>query len=115
MDISKADPRLAATGIDGVKIEWINSHDERISLHGVYFDEKENLYMRVPDEVSAATGNEGLYFLTRMTSGGRLRFVTNSKFIAIKAAIPAYGVMSHMSITGSHGFSVYANGEYRNR
>ena len=43
MDISKADPRLAAAGIEGAKIDWINSHDERISLHGVYFDEKENL------------------------------------------------------------------------
>ena len=115
MDISKIDPRLASFSIEDAKIEWISAHDKRFSLHGVFYDEDNKLYMRVPDEVTKATGNKGLTTLTRHTSGGRLRFVTNSKFIAIKAAISAKKVMVHMSITGSHGFSVYADGTYRNR
>ena len=71
--------------------------------------------MRLPDYVSTATGNRGLPSLARMTAGGRLRFVTDSDYISIKAALPLYLPMSHMSITGSHGFSVYVNGIHKNR
>lgn len=114
MDISKIDARLASMGIEGVSIEWISSHDSRVSVHGVYFDEKEGLYRRVPDSVVEAA-NPSLYSLSRMTAGGRLRFVTNSPFIAIKASLPGISPLPHMSITGSHGFSVYADGIFEAR
>lgn len=114
MNISVIDKNLASISIEGEDIEWISSHDERFSLHGVYFDEKEGLYMRVPDEV-CEKANPYLPHLSRMTAGGRLRFVTDSSSIAIKASLPAFEPMPHMSITGSHGFSVYADGVFQNR
>ncbi len=113
MDISKVDPNLAFSSIGGEEIQWISSHDKRFSIHGVHYDEKNGRYIRVPDEVIKDIPN--LTYLARMTAGGRLRFVTNSKFIAIKASLPAYSPMPHMSITGSHGFSVYADNFFRAR
>ena len=100
MNIGSIDERLASVGIGNEKIDWYNAKDERISLHGVYFDEGEGLYMRVPDEV-ALKATPNLKPLVRMTAGGRVRFVTNSPFIAIKASVPAFEPMPHMSITGS--------------
>ncbi len=59
--------------------------------------------------------NINLGGLVMLTAGGRLRFVTNSTYIAIKASLPARRPMTHMSITGSIGFSVYADGVFQNR
>lgn len=115
MNIGKIDTNLASYSIDGADIEWISSFDKRISLHGVFYDKIEALYKRVPDDVVEKTNNPGLKFLAKCTAGGRIRFVTDSAFVAIKAAIPASYPMPHMSITGSHGFSVYADGFYKNR
>ena len=109
MHIETIDPKLASLGIEGTEIQWINGHDSRLSLHGVFYDETEGLYMRMPAEVSTLV-SPAVRSLSRMTAGGRLRFVTDSPFIAIKAALPAFKPMPHMSITGSHGFSVYADG-----
>lgn len=114
MDISAIDNRLSSMGVEGAEIEWISAHDKRFSLHGVYYNESEGLYMRVPDDVSEKT-NPHLKTLARMTAGGRIRFKTNSPFIAIKASLPAINPMAHMSITGSHGFSVYADGAFEHR
>ena len=115
MDISKLDDNLASFGIDGADIKWINCRDERFSIHGVFYNEEKSLFVRVPDDVLDKAENINLYHLSKMTAGGRLRFVTDSKFIAVKASLPPMRPMPHMSITGSHGFSVYADGIYRNR
>ncbi len=114
MDIEKMDPNLAAVSGNCEGVKFISAHDKRISLHGVYFDEKEGLYRRVPEEVAIKT-NEYVVALGKMTAGGRIRFVTDSSYIAIKASIPSFSIMSHMTITGSHGFSVYADGFFQNR
>ena len=114
MNIGNIDINLATMNIGNEKIEWHNIKEENISIHGVYFDEGEGLYMRVPDEV-ASSANPNLKPLVRMTAGGRVRFVTDSSFIAVKARIPAFEPMPHMSITGSHGFSIYKNGVFQAR
>lgn len=115
MDITKIDTNLASGNANDAEIEWISSFDKRISLHGIFYDEKASVFRRVPDEVATRTLNPGVVALSKCTAGGRIRFVTDSGFIAIKAAIPATYPMPHMSITGSHGFSVYADGVYKNR
>ena len=114
MNVGNVDKRLAISEIGNQKIDWYNARNENISLHGVYFDEGQGLYMRVPDEV-ALKANPNLKSLVRMTAGGRIRFVTNSPFIAVRASVPAFEPMPHMSITASHGFSIYKNGIFQGR
>ena len=114
MDISKIDINLASGQVDD-SIKWIDSHDEHFSVHGMFYNHEAKLYMRVPDEVAEATGNPMIHGLSTMTSGGRLRFVTNSSFIALMASLPASYPAPHMPITLTHGFSVYADGVFKNR
>ena len=114
MEIGKIDKNLASLNIGDERIDWYNVKDEKISVHGAFFDEKEGLYLRIPDEVAKSVNAE-IDMLNRMTAGARARLVTNSPFIAIKATLPAFMPMPHMSITGSHGFSVYANGSFSAR
>ncbi len=114
MDIEKMDPNLAAVSGNCEGVKFISAHDKRISLHGVYFDETEGIYRRVPEQV-AKLSSEYMVALGKMTAGGRLRFITDSPYIAIKASIPYFSIMSHMTITASHGFSVYADGFFQAR
>ena len=58
--------------------------------------------------------NEGVAALYLNTAGGRVRFSTNSPYVAIHAEMPAMGKMAHFSLTGSCGFDLYIdekNGE----
>ncbi len=114
MDIEKMDPNLAAISGNCEGVKFISAHDERFSLHGVYFEKERGQYIRVPEQVVSQV-SDYMVSLSRMTAGGRIRFITDSPYIAIKAAIPYFSFMSHMTITASHGFSVYADGFFQNR
>ena len=55
----------------------------------------------------AETVSEGVYYLSHHTAGGRLRFQTNSPYLAIKCVEPSGGTMGHMPFSGSHGFGLF--------
>jgi hypothetical protein len=64
--------------------------------------------------VAEAT-SQGVAYLHASTAGGRIRFVTDSPFVAIKAEVAAKGYMAHFAMTGSAGFDIYVsdkNNEY---
>ena len=54
------------------------------SLHGVYYDEADGRFRRMPGEV-AATVSPGVAHLHRNTAGGRLRFRSSGRYVAIRA------------------------------
>ena len=114
MLISNIDPNLASLGVNEPDIFWTNALDSPFSLHGVFYDKCRNLYARVPEDVTTKVG-KAITNLSKRCAGGRLRFITNSPYVAIKASIPATKPMPHMSITASHGFSLYANGRFECR
>lgn len=72
-------------------------------LYGVRYDAEAGLFLRmdkkVADEVSSGVG-----YLNGYTSGGRVRFRTDSANIGISVKYPTLDMMSHMPLTGSAGF-----------
>lgn len=68
-------------------------------------------FRRMPEEV-ARNVNEGVYGLHTNTSGGRIRFRTDSEYVAIRAVMPDKVVFSHMPITGVSGFDMYTGEDY---
>ena len=113
-DIELIDRNFANLTVENEDIRWLSCHEDVFRIYGVFYDEKQGLFIRVPDEVARSTSPH-VHHLSRMTAGGRLRFVTDSPFVAIKAAIPALKPMPHMPITGSHGFAVHADGVFQGR
>ena len=112
MDIKKIDPNFAPKLINPDNFDWHEITEEEFSIHGVYFNEDHDCYMRLPVDVAKAT-NDGVIFLNRLTAGGRVRFSTNSRHIAIQAAIPTeHGPMTHMPLTGSHNFAYYVDKQF---
>ncbi len=79
--------------------------DEPFEIFGVFY--RDGKFRRLPEEV-AKTVNGGVHSLHAHTAGGRVRFKTDSPYVAIYAKMPAIGKMPHFALTGSAGFDLYA-------
>ena len=107
MRIEDIDKNLKVdTTITEPDLVWFDAKDAPFALHGVFYDEKEARYRRVPSEVAEAT-SIGVVGLSRQTAGGRVRFRTDSTYIAIHAVMDNGTVMSHMPLAGQSGFDLY--------
>ena len=62
----------------------------------------------MPSDV-AANVSKNVDALHLCTAGGRVRFATDSPYIAIKAIMPKICHFSHMPLTGSSGFDLYVD------
>ena len=111
MDISQIDKNFAVNPINEPDIEWIDARDPRFLIYGVYFDEAEDAFVRIPRDVATAT-NDGVAVLYRHTSGGRVRFITDSPYVAVKAVVAKPTVMRNITMIGMAGFGIYAEGKY---
>lgn len=106
-DISKIDKNFAIKkSVAEPDIEWFNVLEEPFSVHGVIYDEIEQSFLRFPKK-DAERVSEGVAVLNTNTSGGRVRFKTNSSYIAISTIREPSGIMAHMPRTGQSGFDLY--------
>ncbi len=76
------------------------------ALYGLCDPQDGAPFHRLPDEVGKAT-NDGVAWLAHNTSGGRVRFRTDSPYIVLKAQMSGVGVMPHMTLIGCSGMDVY--------
>lgn len=97
------------TKIQKDDIVWINADDGIVDLYGVF--KEGGKYRRMPEAI-AKDVSRGVYHLHANTAGGRVRFVTDSSYVAIHAQMDGVGKMSHFAFTGSIGFDLYADNEY---
>lgn len=72
---------------------------------------KEDHFRRMPKAVAAQV-NAGVQELHTNTSGGRVRFRTDSPYVAISAVMPTLVYFPHMPDTGISGFDMYVDGSY---
>ncbi len=111
MDISVIDTRLAECEIEEKDVVWHSPLAAPLSLHGVHYDEEHSLYLRMPWEAATAV-TPSVTVLNKMTSGGRVRFRTDSPYIAVRCVAPYFAPMGHMPLTGSHGFCFFVDGRF---
>ena len=79
--------------------------DPRFALYGIFYDENRKCFARMDGDV-AKTVNEGVSYLCFHTSGGRLRFSTDSSIFKNSANYDYLWVMHHMPMVGSSGFTL---------
>ena len=83
--------------------------DEPFSLHGVTYENGK--YRRMPESVARKVSND-VYFLHTNTAGGRIRFKTDSRIVAVNTTLENVGRMYHFALTGSAGFDIYSDNVY---
>lgn len=106
-DISKIDKNLSiTTSLDLPDVKFYDSRDEVFDIYGLYKPHEGTQYRRLPMDVASSV-SDGVDFLSKQTAGGRLRFSTDSEYVAIKATLPDASRMSHMTAVGAFGFDLY--------
>ena len=84
--------------------------NENFSLYGVYYDETYSRFLRMDWNIASQV-NDGVKLLAPNTSGGRIRFATDSKKFEISVTYDELVIMSHMAIEGSSGFMLIEENE----
>lgn len=112
-NISEIDKNFhVETSIKRENLQFWDAETEPFRIYGLL---RENgRFCRMPEAVAKSV-NEGVHELYANTAGGRVRFVTDSPYIAISAEMDGICKMSHFPLTGSTGFDLYAgtDGEQR--
>lgn len=100
-----------------IKEPDVRFHDVRkppFELYGFYDPYGQPYFRRLPADVAEAT-SPGVARLSRESAGGRVRFTTDSSYIAIKVKLGPYGRNSHITLCNSAGFDLYEDTETDSR
>lgn len=116
MRIEDIDVNMKAETLDDfdVRIKFCDVRKSPFKIYGLYNPQTEDVFKRLPDEIGLNT-NEGVAHLYKHTAGGRVRFKTNTKFMALKVKLTYSNkdaLMYHMPFASTSCFDMYADGEF---
>lgn len=92
------------TKINKSDIKFYNIKQEPFKIHGAFYENGK--FRRLPEAVAKSV-SDGVYWLHSNTAGARVRFKTNSPYVAIYAKMSNIGKMAHFALAGSGGFDLY--------
>ncbi len=109
-DISQIDKNFKIEcAVGKTDVRYFSPLDYPFSLHGVFYENGQ--YRRMSEDVAKRV-SERVHFLHANTAGGRVRFITNSPYVALYVKSPSLGKMPHFTFCGSAGFDLYVKNEY---
>ena len=94
-------------------IVYYDVRKEPFKIHGIYEIQPDNFF-RLP--VGFAAGiSEGVAKESRAGAGVRVRFMTDSPYVAIRAKLYSFCEQPHITVVAEKGFDLYTkeNGKYR--
>ncbi|MBE7085024.1 MAG: hypothetical protein E7368_03090 [Clostridiales bacterium] len=98
------------TTIEKTDIRFIDARETPFEINGIFY--ADGKFCRMPQEIAERV-NEGVQAFYSNTAGGRVRFKTNSPYIAIHAKMSGIGKMPHFTLCGSAGFDLYVKDKYK--
>ena len=108
--ISQVDKNFAVrSAIDKDDVKFYPVPSSEMKLYGVFYEDGK--FRRLPESV-AKNVSEGVHFLHANTAGGRVRFRTDSPYVAIHARLPFICRWANSSLCSIGGFDIYCDGEY---
>ena len=108
MKIDEIDSRFKPVAVGDKAVVFLNALKRPFQLEGFPWRESEDSPLfRLPASAAKDEINEGALCLGKQTSGGAIRFRTDSPFIAIKSLLANSSDMNHMPRAGSAGFDLY--------
>ncbi len=109
-DITKFDKNfIVETNVVRRGLKFYDPEEAPFSIHGVY--REKDKFVRMPSAVAESV-NDGVGGMYMHLAGGRIRFVTDSPYVTVKAHYNQVGKMPHFALTGSVGMDLYADGVY---
>lgn len=92
------------TKITKPDLVFLDVRNEPIEVDGVFYEN--GSWHRMPEEVAKSV-SEGVYTLHTASSGGRIRFKTDSPYIVVNTVMSLVYGASHFAYTGIAGCDVY--------
>lgn len=108
-DIGQIDKKLSiAECVNEPDIQYYDVRTtSQIDIYGLYNPREEKTYRRMPDDVAQSV-SKSVGILSTYTAGGRLRFKTDSEYVALRCIRPPRAsIMSHITFLGCSGFDLY--------
>lgn len=107
MDFTKIDKNFLTSNLaNKTDVQWHDVKEGEFEIYGLYKPYETEGFVRMPQEV-ADTVSEGVAELHTHTAGGRIRFKTDSPYIAIYATTPTTYRHVGMGLTAADGFDLY--------
>lgn len=100
---------LVKNGVSRPGIKYYDVSEPPFEIYGVFYEN--DSYVRMPKAV-ADTVSPGIAQDYITCAGGRVRFVTDSPYIAVSYELSHIYQFSSMSIEGTCGIDVYADGRF---
>ena len=113
VDITKIDKNFLGEEIIYEGMTFHSVFDSPFKLYGFYKPYENRTFQRMPSEIAAKL-NESVKQLYMNTSGGRIRFRTDSTKILLRSILPNIVKFDHMPKTGVSCFDLYLDGNYKN-
>ena len=105
--IDQIDKNFAVeTALEEKDIRFWDVRRDPFEVYGLYNYRTEPQFKRLPDEIGKNV-NAGVAKLYLNTAGGRVRFSTDSQYVAIHAKMNDIGRMPHMPFSGSSAFDLF--------
>lgn len=94
------------TNIKRPNIQLYDIENKPFQIYGLI--RENDKFCRMPEAIAKSV-NDGVHLMFDKTAGGRVRFVTDSPYVAISAQMSGVLKMEHFALTGSTGFDLYAD------
>lgn len=105
--IEDIDKNFTVAKVGNREVKYFDALKPPFALEGFAWFGKDKKLYRLPSELTKDQVNSGALFLSNHTSGGAIRFRTDSPYIVLKATLVHSSDMNHMTRTGSAGFDIY--------
>jgi len=112
-DIAQLDKNFLGEEITYEGMTFHHVFDEPFKLYGFHNPHEEKVFKRMPTDVAMKL-NKNVQALYTHTSGGRIRFRTDSTKILLRSILSKITKFDHMPKTGVSCFDLYVDGEYKN-
>lgn len=99
---------------DGSEVVWCDVRNAPFELHGFCDSDDDLHFRRVPSSIAEVT-SPSVATLSKETAGGRVRFSTNSPYIAIRVKFRTVVRTHNLALISAAGFDLYVDGEYGSR
>lgn len=106
MKLFEIDENFKTQNINEPDVEWREISEHVFDIYGVYYSKKDEEYLRFSKEY-ALSFNDYVYYHANRTVGGRVKFTSNSPFVAVKVVAKYLDVVD--SVNGSMGVSLYTD------
>lgn len=107
--IEDIDSNFKPAKVENLDICYYDVLKEPFALEGFPWRDQSMVFNRLPSTMTEKDVNKGALYGSKLTSGGTIRFRTNSPCLTLRATLAYSSDMNHMPRAGSAGFDVYRN------